>query len=74
MGEVGADPTTPEEADLQSAAVADLLLPRVWQFSDSDGTTDKTHAPVLTPEQLLQADGVISLTAGTHNFILYSCL
>ena len=26
MGEVGADPTTPEETDLQSAAVADLLL------------------------------------------------
>ena len=27
VGEVGADPTTPEETDLQSAAVADLLLP-----------------------------------------------
>ena len=21
----------------------------IYQFSDSDGTTDKTHAPVLTP-------------------------
>ena len=29
MGEVGADPTTPEETDLQSAAVADLLLSHI---------------------------------------------
>ena len=30
VGEVGADPTTPEETDLQSAAVADLLLPEIY--------------------------------------------
>ena len=29
VGEVGADPTTPEETDLQSAAVADLLLSQI---------------------------------------------
>ena len=29
VGEVGADPTTPEETDLQSAAVADLLLSHI---------------------------------------------
>lgn len=33
VGEVGADPTTPEETDLQSAAVADLLLPEIrWVY------------------------------------------
>lgn len=30
VGEVGADPTTPEETDLQSAAVADLLLSHIY--------------------------------------------
>ena len=35
VGEVGADPTTPEETGLQPAAVADLLLSRFEGFYPS---------------------------------------
>ena len=40
VGEVGADPTIPEVTDLQSAAVADLLLSRIGAQGEI-----RTHTP-----------------------------
>ena len=40
VGEVGADPTTPEVTDLQSAAVADLLLSHIGAQGEI-----RTHTP-----------------------------
>ena len=50
VGKVGADPTVPRETDLQSAAVADLLLPEMVLVVRVELTTNRVSDGHSTTE------------------------